>query len=271
MIDVLIPIAILFAFIVLLKYTRGEKCVSNRGDCFRHINLVHLKTGIEKQTLMAHMHEGEKKFFQAVSELTYPQHDNHETNIKELLIFLGIKGKTRVYADICSGDGEFSKNIAEYLELSKGNVYNVDYHTWLGCSNIVDVNISNLDHLPNDHVDLSTCMQTFHRLSDENSQQILEQLYRITKEGGYLIVREHNTSRKMLRYMYILQELVFKKVAIEKLSLSHLCDQLILHPKNKSDLHHMIESANFRQVLSWNPSPSNNKNPADTYYSIYIK
>ena len=102
------------------------------------------------------------------------------------------------YLDFGGGIGDITYSIAKELKLEKENVYVTDVKNWFGELH-TDKYIENINYvflktniLPfeDNKFDFISCFQVFHHLP--NLDFSLNQLHRVLKNDGYLIVREHS-------------------------------------------------------------------------------
>lgn len=123
---------------------------------------------------------------------------------------------TYKYLDIGCNDGTITRGIAQYYKFDPNNVYGVDVKVWYGKQNdcglnnmfFVDENNPKLPY-PDNYFDIITCFQVLHHVV--NQQATINELKRVLKYGGFLILREHdmlynnpNISNDLIHFEHII-------------------------------------------------------------------
>lgn len=118
--------------------------------------------------------------------------------IGDLKFLLGDKIKpTFKYLDVGCNDGIITNAIANYFKFDQNNVYGVDIKSWSGKEN--NCNVKNMFFVnednpelayPDNYFDFITCFQVLHH--NKNVYKMINELKRVLKKGGYLVIREHD-------------------------------------------------------------------------------
>jgi ubiquinone/menaquinone biosynthesis C-methylase UbiE len=133
--------------------------------------------------------------------------------IKLSKFHLKIDNKNIKYLDICCGNGKKTSIFQKSLNLNKDNTYCTDIDIWGPYKNrskmpfqfklIVD---GHLDYEDN-FFDLTTCILSLHHIKDLNN--FINEIYRITKHGGFFILIEHSVVTDYDRLFINIQHLLY--------------------------------------------------------------
>ena len=183
------------------------------------------------------------------------------------------------YLDFGAGDCSMSYLLGKRIVQSedadeiKKHVFAIDIQDWSG--SLPEYNIyrkkcrfSTYDSLPlpytDDKFDIISVFQVLHHI--EHLEETLNELYRITSDGGYLLVREHDCKskkmRKLIEIEHILHDLVFKE------NVNH--NETFSHYRSRKDLKKIIQSSGFKWLGKYHPTDVY-WNPTNFYYEIYQK
>ena len=106
--------------------------------------------------------------------------------------------KPTSYLDIGCLDGNITSAVGSHFELHKNQIHGIDIEDWSISSGFT---FSKYDgkKLPfsDGSFDLITCFMTLHHIPEENMDILMEEINRVTKINGIVIIREHNTSEKI--------------------------------------------------------------------------
>ena len=118
-----------------------------------------------------------------------------KTNIKKI----NKKYTPKVYIDFGAGDGYHTKQMMSLYNIDNKNVYVVDKLEYPSIKNM-NVNFIQstdkdfkLTSLENDSVDLISVFMVLHHIDGKYHKDVVQELQRVLKPGGMLILREHNS------------------------------------------------------------------------------
>jgi ubiquinone/menaquinone biosynthesis C-methylase UbiE len=127
-----------------------------------------------------------------------------------------------VFVDIGCGDGSITSELAKIYKFKKS--IGVDVENWFDTYTNKDKNIElvitdgKTINIKDNSVDVILCNHVLHHI--ENLDDMLNEIARIIKKDGILIIKEHNCYYKELSYVidiyHALYELVFKKKQNDK-------------------------------------------------------
>lgn len=133
------------------------------------------------------------------------------------------KQRDFTYLDL-GGDGSITSAIGSYLELEKDNIINADVDDWLdkglsekGNYDITYITINKTGRLPfsDNKFSLVTAFQVLHRIEDIDNR--LQELYRIIKPGGFLLIREHDVNNECTQLLADIEHSLYEMVLNNKL------------------------------------------------------
>jgi ubiquinone/menaquinone biosynthesis C-methylase UbiE len=207
--------------------------------------------------------------------------DRETARSKQLVKFLNKINKKDIkrYLDFGGGDGSLTLSIKNTLNLQNEDVYITDIKKYDTIDkynlNFVQNNNGVID-LPENSFDLITAYMVFHHIKDDIQEQNIQQLYKLLKPGGILVLREHNLHFKN-KYV--------KKHVVATLDIMHdIYDHVITSELNWKDKGNYYSK--YKSKTEWNtlfiknkfekiyePSFYNNliKNPNLKYNIIYVK
>lgn len=187
-----------------------------------------------------------------------------------------IKEKPEVYVDFGAGDCIITEVISGKIKANK--TYAIDIPC---CSKIdtapedkphesieLEVGVNEPFPLENNTVDLITCFQSLHHTKDLKMK--LQEMSRIMKPGGILIIREHNLTDKNLEYLieieHFIYDIVLMKMSYEDAVQDYKGTQLL----SRNKWNEYIKSYEFENIYTFEP-PYMKKNPTESYYAVYKK
>jgi ubiquinone/menaquinone biosynthesis C-methylase UbiE len=119
------------------------------------------------------------------------------------------------YLDICCGTGKKTGLFSKFLELKKENTYCTDIDTWGPYKNKSKMRLpfqfkyitdGKLDYSDNTF-DICTCILSLHHVT--KLDDFINEIYRITKPGGYFLLIEHNVITDYDRIFINLQHMLY--------------------------------------------------------------
>jgi ubiquinone/menaquinone biosynthesis C-methylase UbiE len=157
------------------------------------------------------------------------------------------------YLDYGGGEGGISKAIAEKLRLNKNNSFSLDVEDWYG--NITEKRyqqyityrtIKPFTALPfeDESINLITSLQVLHHIP--NLDYYMNELVRILKPGGYLVVREHDCNSELVRRL---------------IDVEHMLFECVLNTGDQGNGRYLFEykdSDNYKSIDEWISYISNN-------------
>ena len=148
--------------------------------------------------------------------------------------------KLESYLDIGCFDGGITESIGTYFHLDKTQIYGVDIKKY---KSDYEFNFSEYNgyELPYDDnsFNLITCLMILHHIPPINLEKLMDEIYRVLKKGGIIIIREHSPMNK-------LQEMCLD----------------IMH-----DFYDLVWNADSN--MSWNESSNNYKN-SNEWIDIFL-
>lgn len=127
-----------------------------------------------------------------------------------------------VFVDIGCGDGSITSELAKIYKFKK--TIGVDVENWFDTYTNKDTNIEMVItdgktiNIKDNSVDVILCNHVLHHI--ENLNEMLDEIARIIKKDGVLIIKEHNCYYKELSYVidiyHAMYELVFRKKQNDK-------------------------------------------------------
>lgn len=131
------------------------------------------------------------------------------------------------YVDIGCGNGVITEAIGRnVLKLEKSDIIGTDISFWAGHNHASEVSEgitfiemkdpSKLD-IESNSIDLVTTFMALHHMSDEIQTNIINEIRRILKPGGLLLIREHDCPNKLISSMINIEHALYE-VVLEKLS-----------------------------------------------------
>ena len=142
----------------------------------------------------------------------------------------GVKINPTCYLDIGCYDGNITKSVGAYFKLNKFQIHGVDIEKYENIDN-KSLTFAEYDgiHLPysNNSFDLITCMMVFHHISDDNLKAIMQEINRVMKHNGIVILREHSVQTphetKMLNILHGFHDFVWNDRYVSKVGSDALC------------------------------------------------
>lgn len=107
------------------------------------------------------------------------------------------------YVDIGCGDGYLTSELGKVFGLAKKNIYGIDVGEFAGIKlnpskefNSATYNGTNIPFCSGGF-DIATLFMVLHHVKEKDKKQLLDEIYRVIKNGGYLLMREHDRFNKL--------------------------------------------------------------------------
>jgi ubiquinone/menaquinone biosynthesis C-methylase UbiE len=208
--------------------------------------------------------------------------NNHYSNLKA--------DSNLKIVDIGGGNGDVLHKFNNIYKLHKENLVCVETETnWVEKYSFNHSNISyvfwnhiNLE-LPSENYDIILCMVSLHHMTDEIISNTLSEANRILKQGGLLMIKEHNINKnnhmdknivEWEHYLYHILDCAYNKTTID---IENYNSKNILNVKSCDDWKEKIEKYNFHLKKRTNRfldniyDPNELNNPSNLYWDIYEK
>lgn len=195
--------------------------------------------------------------------------------------------KSTCILDIGGGNGNVLsciKNTVSYLK--KENLICIETQTdWVESYEFSNENISYLFwnniniELPEDHANVILLMVAMHHMKDNTINNCLQNLYKLLKPNGVLLIKEHDISDsnymcvELEHHLYHINDIL---KCNKELDVDLYLKNSINNFKSKEEWKKIICSYNFRHVCSLNRFLDNSmqddgKNVTNLYWDVYIK
>jgi SAM-dependent methyltransferase len=204
--------------------------------------------------------------------------------LKSLQKNIDLKFSVSCYLDIGCFDGNITESIGNYFNLNNLQIHGVDIKPYatvdikpyatVGPQTLLYDNIifslydgRTLPYSDNSF-DLITCLMVLHHIPKNNLNFLLQEINRVMKPGGILILREHDVytyeQSYLLNVMHDFYDYVWTDKPIEK------SDQWDAEYKSNKEWTSLLQNNNF--VVRESPNIYfGDKNPYFMYYCSYIK
>lgn len=154
-----------------------------------------------------------------------------------------------VFVDIGCGDGSITSELSKIYDFKK--TIGVDVENWFDTYTNKDKNIELIItdgktiNIKDNSVDVILCNHVLHHI--ENLDDMLDELARIIKKDGILIIKEHNCYYKELAYVidiyHALYELVYRKKQNDKFIKNYYSNYL-----SDKELYAKLKKRNFEII-----------------------
>jgi ubiquinone/menaquinone biosynthesis C-methylase UbiE len=198
--------------------------------------------------------------------------------MKSIERYIKIDFPVSCYLDIGCLDGGITESIGKYFRLNKLQTHGVDVKSYenAGENNYDNITFTTYDgsKLPytDDSFDLVTCLMVFHHIQECNITILIEEIYRILKPNGILILREHDAhtenDKKLLNLMHDFYDYVWLKKSDNDYIVCEENWDINYHTNDS--LNYLFESIGFNIHTPANIYKSE-KNPFMTYMCSYQK
>ena len=172
-----------------------------------------------------------------------------------------ISNKIKYAMDLGCGDDKFARGLKKILNIE--NVYLADIAE-IDSPDYIRVFNNQID-LPDDSVDLITCLVCIHHFTD--ILQMFTEIRRVLRPGGLLFIREHDGSKKTDCYVDIIHLLDFirRDIRITK----DLQLDLIINYLSESELTDVLKQFKFDRIYN-NKHSEEISNPQGIYHNLYV-
>jgi ubiquinone/menaquinone biosynthesis C-methylase UbiE len=186
-----------------------------------------------------------------------------------------IGGDQYCHLDYGGNDGSVASEFAKLSKLDKTQVYSADIESWLGNTknnkyeNITYTLLNENQKLPypTNNFDSISCLQVLHHLEFINAH--LNELYRVLKPGGILVIREHDCINESTQFLIDIEHMIHEYVEPDVPNTKILKTYSAFY-KSFTELNKLLETIGFEFVLDdydFNPK----FNPTRYYFAIYKK
>lgn len=233
-----------------------------------------------------------------INEKEIVPNDNRQKFITEkifdyLILNNDIKNmKTSTIIDIGGGNGNVLSKLKNKIEIQNNsqdmNFICLETETdWFEKYNYDNHNIiykfwdNHRFPIEDKSVDIVFCMVALHHMNDETLNNVFNETYRILKDGGYFIIKEHDANSESLPYvewehhLYHVLDCGYNDQLVDTKT---YFNQIITNYnfKEKEEWEKMITSSNFQLKSRLNrfldkPFKKEDKNPSNLYWDIYFK
>lgn len=179
------------------------------------------------------------------------------------------------YLDYGCGSGELTRSIGESLGLKMTQIYGVDIIKYSGIygfefSQIQDGKIQH----ENDSFDLITVSMVLHHITDKNLTVTINELFRVLKPNGVLILREHHVPKETTTEMHIVLDFmhdIYDDVLSSDTSWKETGEYYAKY-RSQNEWDTILSKVGF-SLNSFQPryNPDYQKNPISQYMRIYNK
>lgn len=207
---------------------------------------------------------------------------NRLQSMKTKIRKINKKYTPKVYLDFGAGDGYYTKQVMSLYNIENKNVYVVDKVEYPSIKNM-NVNFIQSKHddfklssIQDNSVDLITVFMVLHHIDSNYHIKVIQELHRIMKPDGILILREHNSPNINDK-----EHKPFKQI----IDIVHDVYDYIIEPELLWDDKNYYSE--YKSMLEWDLLMKNNgfkshmkrndhlndlyKNPQRAYMSIYQK
>ena len=185
-------------FVAYLKSINDDD--SDDKTIYEEFNRIYRSLKVNESTFDRGSYRAKKvlKLLDLNSESNLSNPTDQKSNLSD-------SSKIKTYLDFGCSTGDFTESIGSALGLEMSDTHGIDivqYETdkKFTFSKIVDDKISHDD----DKFDLVTAFMVFHHIKDETLDIMFDELFRVTKPGGILIIREHNVESRESEEMTVI-------------------------------------------------------------------
>ena len=188
--------------------------------------------------------------------------------------------------DIGGGNGNVLSGINDALKGDKSQFICVESKDWIEHYKYDNQNVTyvfwdnhKIDVL-DESCDIVLCMVSLHHMSDDTLSNVLQELNRILKKGGVLMIKEHDCNsiqtNNMILWEHHLYHLLDCAYDNRPFDYDMYYDNSIYNFKSKRGWQVLMETHNFKYALSKNrfldgEYTNDSKNASNLYWDIYTK
>ncbi len=189
--------------------------------------------------------------------------DGGNVSLHRAMEKLGLKNieKAKRYLDIGCNNGKMTLKISKELNIDDDNTYGVDIKIY---NNPLISNIGIYDgcHLPFQpkSLDYITVFQTLHHINPVYLSTLLNEINRVLKKGGKVLIKEHNADSEEIIKLVELEHLIFNIKNSESYD--------YLKARSETEWDNLFKEYGLKKLNNF--SYSNDPNdPTKNYYSLY--
>jgi ubiquinone/menaquinone biosynthesis C-methylase UbiE/16S rRNA G966 N2-methylase RsmD len=123
--------------------------------------------------------------------------------VSDIVSLLPSNHNIQSFIDIGASEGSITKAIAEHFNVSKENAFGLDMEVSKYVTEDVHDRVQMITYvsrnntgLPDESVDLVTLHEVLHHVNKADRHNLINEIYRILKPGGYVIFREHDLPKE---------------------------------------------------------------------------
>ena len=214
-----------------------------------------------------------RKFLESKNINNSDSQDRAQNRIKKISNILRTLQVTN-YLDYGCGDGSITQEIGKFYDLDKNNIFCVDVRQPKKHSNYqFDLLQNNKIPHENNKFDLITSFVVLHHV--KNVELIIKELYRVTKQNGIIIIREHDCNTNNLRVFLDIVHGLWSLVKSDPQEDPNFIQEYEAYYKSQETLTNMLEAVGFYRVMSedanrlYNEAEINNKNNKKNIQRLY--
>lgn len=294
--DKISNIIILYSFSSFYLYPRSLKqvyqvCQSNYTDTLVSLIKKYLRKEISMKnvsnmlTTFLNREYNDIQIFEELRKYRKPEQNDKigraNSRVKHLQFlfndseFKSFFREKQKYMDFGGSDGSICQAIGKYLKLDKKDMISADVEEWVGGksggnSEVTYVTINKKGKLPFDDQTFSliSCFMVLHHIEDVESR--ISELSRITKSGGYLVLREHDCIDSISRMIIDMEHTLYESLTVDTTNTDFFKNYFAFY-KTQIEWTNTIEKYGFKFLnLSYN-NDMKIYNPSRTYYAVYKK
>jgi len=232
------------------------------------------------------------KIYYIIAKYTYQKDENRQDFIvSKIVSFIQsinptiLNDRLRV-ADIGGGNGNVLSSLNDIVKGDKSQFICVESKDWIETYPYDNSNITytfwdnNTVNIADESCDIVFCMVSLHHMTDETIANTLQEIHRILKKGGLLMIKEHDCHSVQVNnmilwehHLYHLLDCVYDN---RPFNYEHYYNNSIYNFKSKRGWQALIESQSFQHTCSQNrfldgEYKNDPKNASNLYWDIYTK
>ena len=195
------------------------------------------------------------------------------------------------YCDVGCADGFITVAIGNYLHLSPTQIFGCDVRDLPPEGNKFQFKYYDGQKLPymNNSFDVMTIYMVMHHIP--HIQSFIKELYRVLKNGGYLVIREHDCNPEDMRMFLDIQHGLYALVLSPIVETPDFCTTFQTYYKSRTQWREMLCDAGFTEITSDSISEENRRDfnrlthgrigtsrpngeiakLLNTYYGVFVK
>jgi len=207
---------------------------------------------------------------------SFPEEEEKSSSTREMSRLRDVlslyPGSPDKYLDLGGGDGKISSVIGKHFKLSSKDIVCADIDAWWDEDrteeeDITYVKLAEGKTLPFDDEEFSlvTCFQSLHHMKNVNL--VIDELYRIVKKRGYVVIREHDCEDNYTKVLIDVEHAIFENI-LKDFS-KDFVDHYHGDYKSKVVWSDMFQKSGFSFNGKYTMKYKNN--PTKYYYAVYQK